>query len=151
MEIMKRLLLTLLFVLTVISTVLAQRPNNVGIYRYYCTRDVNGQIIEDSKYPYKVMTVILSTNFFGISQTGLTYSEEGVSGIWPSVGVDFSYAGANNGWYIFKQNMGMMGVNLIYVDKNYQRVRVKMAFYNGAYREYIRWNESDDIDYSPTK
>lgn len=148
---MKRILFVLMFVLLVFPTVLAQRPNDVGVYKYYCTRDTDGDIVKDSQYPQKVMAVILSTNFFGISQTGLTYTEEGITGIWPSVGMDFSYAGKNNGWYIFKQNLGMMGVNLIYIDVNYKRIRVKMSYYNGNYREYVRWKESDDIDYSPTE
>ncbi len=148
---MKKILFTFMLVLSIYPTAFAQRPNNVGIYKYHCSRNADGDIIKDAQYPHKVMAVILSTNFFGISQTGLTYSEEGMSGIWPSTGMDFSYAGANNGWYIFKQNLGMMGINLIYVDMDYERIRVKMSFYNGNYREYTRWNESDDIDYSPTE
>lgn len=149
---MKKLLLILLFVLSIYPTVFAQRPNNTGIYKYYCTRDSEGDVIKGSSYPNKVMLIILSTNFFGIPQTGLSYSEEGVSGIWPSVGMDFSYAGMHNGWYIFKQDLGMMGgINLIYVDEDYECARVKMSYYRGVYREYRRWNESDDIDYSPTE
>ena len=107
--------------------------------------------MEDVQYPNKVMAVIMTTNYFGITQCDLTYNEEGISGIWPSIGMNFSYAGANNGWYIFKQNIGMMGINLIYVDYRFNRIRVKMSHYKGNYREYLRWSESDDIDYSPTE
>lgn len=148
---MRKILFALVFMLPFCVNTMAQGPNNVGIYKYSCTRNAYGEIVKDSPYPNKVMVVIMSTSFFGINQSGLNYSEEGVSGIWPSIGIDFSYAGANNGWYIFKQNLGMMGTNLIYVDSRYNRIRVKMSFYNGNYREYIRWKESDDIDYSPTE
>lgn len=148
---MKKKLFILIIFIACLSKVLAQGPNNAGTYKYYCTRNAYGDTVEDTAYPNKVMAVIVSTCFWGISQTGLTYNEEGISGIWPSVGMHFSYAGVNNGWYIFKQNLGMMGINLIYVDFGYERIRVKMSYYKGNYREYRRWNESDDIDYSPTE
>lgn len=150
-EFMKKVLFAFLLAMAVLPSTMAQRPNNIGTYKYYCSRDAYGDVVEDSPYPNMVMAVIVSTNFFGIAQTGLSYSEQGVTGIWPSVGMDFSYVGVHNGWYIFKQDLGMMGTSLIYVDTSYSRMRVKMSYYEGKYREYKRWDESDDIDYSPTE
>lgn len=148
---MKKILLILVCLLACFSAALAQGLNDIGTYKYSCTRNAYGEIVEDVQYPNKVMAVIMTTNYFGITQCDLTYNEEGISGIWPSIGMNFSYAGANNGWYIFKQNLGMMGINLIYVDYRFNRIRVKMSHYKGNYREYLRWSESDDIDYSPTE
>lgn len=148
---MKTKLYIFLFTFLVVSVSFAQKPNCTRIYKYVCTRNANGDIMEDGYGPKKIMICAMSNNFFGISTCSCVYNEENVAGIWPSVGQDYEYAGYNNGWYIFKQYLGMFGTNLIYLESNYERVRVKLVPYKGTYREYVPWKESDEIDYSPTK
>lgn len=148
---MKTVLYIFLLTLSVISSSFAQKPNYTGIYKYVCTRDANGNIVEAGYGPQKIMICAISTNYFGISACSCVYNEENMAGIWPSIGQDYEYAGYSNGWYIFKQYLGMFGTNLIYLEHNYNRVRVKLMTYKGTYREYVPWKASDDIDYSPTK
>lgn len=121
-----------------------------GIFVFERAYDANGyEIKDDGAHPQKIMITVVS--MMGSSASYLEYNH--IIGMWPSAysAMNFNYAGANNGWNIFRIDLGMMGTNFLYVYHDFSRVRVAMSFYNGKFYQYRKFKEGEDVNMTPTK
>lgn len=111
--------------------------------------DANGdEIMEENVYPEKIMVTVIP----GFSASYLVYNS--MIAMWesPSSSLSFEYAGKNNGWYIFRLDLGKwIGTNFIYIYHDYSHVRVAMSYYGGKFYQYRKFIEGEDINLTPTR
>ncbi|MBO5614150.1 MAG: hypothetical protein J5905_06555 [Prevotella sp.] len=128
-----------LFVFEIAS---AQLLNGGGDFKFVAAYGSDGYETELPGHTNKVNVMIVTTNFFGVAQTSCSYAEYNlVTGMLGGYITFDNYIGKRNGWHVYSWNG-----NFIFVDDEFERIRVKMAFYNGKYCEYVRYNVNDDID-----
>lgn len=145
---MKRLIFLLLFVCASLSSY--SQSSGGGVYVFERAYDANGyEVKDDGVHPQKIMVTVVSV--FGCNASYLEYNH--MVGMWPSAysAMNFDYAGANNGWHIFRLDVGMMGTNFLYVYHDYSRIRVAMSFYKGKFYQYRKFVEGEDINTVPTR
>lgn len=143
---MKKLLFISLFLISILSTVSAQLPTGGGTYKFITAYDSDGNEIEDAVHPSKISVVVLTTNFFGIAQTGASYSEfNTATGMFSGNIIFDSYRGIKNGWFIYSWNG-----NVLYIRNDFSRIRVAMSWYNGNFYEYRKMLKDEDINDAAT-
>ena len=122
-----------------------------GVYVFERAYDANGNVTkDDGAHPVKIMVTVVS--MFGNSNASyLEYNH--IVGLWPSAynAMNFNYAGSNNGWNIFRLDVGMMGTNFLYVYHDFSQVRVAMSFYKGKFYQYRKFIEGEDVNTIPTR
>lgn len=117
----------------------AQLPNGAYDYKFVSAYDSNGNIVRLPGHPNKINIMVVSTAFFGITQTSCSYAEYNLATGELGDYINFNtFVGQNNGWLVYS-----WANNLILVKSDFSRVRVKMYYYNGCYCEY-RLYDSDD-------
>ena len=126
---------------------IAQNELKGGTYVYVKTYAPNNNVTNNHPPPYRKIMVI-PICFWGCTAGLSNYNS--MIGMWEPGSMTFNYRGANNGWYIFQVDLGMMGVNSLYIYRDDSFVRVKYSFDNGYYHEYRKMVEGEDIDRGPT-
>ncbi len=146
---MVRIILLLIFACVSINSY--SQSVGGGEYVFECAYDASGNEIEDDGvHPSKIMVTVVS--MFGSSASYLEYDD--ITGLWPSAynAITFNHAGMNNGWNIFRLDLGMMGgTSFLYVYRDYSRVRVAMAYYKGKFYQYRKYIKGEDINTIPTR
>ena len=145
---MTRILICFVFVLITLNSF--SQSTEGGVYVFERAYDANGnEIKDDGAHPQKIMVTVVS--MFSTTASYLEYNH--IVGMWPSAynAMTFNYAGTNNGWYIFRLDLGMMGTNFLYVFSDYSRGRVAMSFYKGKFYQYRKFVEGEDINMTPTR
>lgn len=140
----------LLLVFACISMSSYSQSTGGGVYVFERAYDANGnETKDDGAHPQKIMVTVVS--MFGCNASYLEYNH--IVGMWPSAysAMTFNHAGVNNGWHIFRLDLGMMGTIFLYVYRDYSRVRVAMSFYKGKFYQYRKFIEGEDINTIPTR
>ncbi|MDM8269149.1 hypothetical protein QUW50_08905 [Barnesiella viscericola] len=140
----------ILFIFACITLNSYSQSSSSGVYVFERAYDSNGyEIKDDGAHPQKIMVTVLS--MFGTTASYLEYDH--IVGMWPSAynSLTFNYAGTNNGWYIFRIDLGMMGTSFLYVYRDNSRIRVAMSYYKGKFYQYRKFVEGEDINMTPTK
>ncbi len=131
---MKRLTIFFIAVLSLVVSANAQLPNGFrcnyslsGIYDSY-----GNESTENVAAPMASVMAV-TTNFGFIQSSVLLTLNYGFQ----SSPLSFeSYAGMQNGWYIYVQDMGIAGRNLLYVSSDGSTLRYLCAWNGGIYWEY---------------
>jgi len=110
--------------------------------------DEDGNVLKEKKYPNKIQVWV--TKYYWTSASYVQYND--IVGLWDSSGLSFDYVGSNNGWMIFKLDLGLMGGrSFLYVYHDYSKIRVAMSYYHGQYYQYRKFIEGEDINTIPTR
>ncbi|MBR0025337.1 MAG: hypothetical protein IJP59_12125 [Muribaculaceae bacterium] len=130
---MKKFLFIILSCFTFALTSNAQAPNLATDYEFNTAYDSNGNEVEIPGHPSKIHILVVTSNFLGYVQSSCSYAEYNpITGLMNGH-ITFSYAGMNNGWYVYVWNN-----NYVLIGSSLDTVRVQMNFYRGCYCEYTR-------------
>lgn len=118
-----------------------------GEYKVSATYDSEGKRIQ-TDYAFPRIFVVYS-DFMGIKAASLT-TYNPMMNMYNTDAMDFQYCGYNNGWYIFRCDVFMMGTDFLYLHEDGNHVRLKYSFMKGKYNEYIPFKRGEDVDRGPT-
>lgn len=125
------------------------------VYVIECVYDANGnKIIGEEKkvYPEKIMVMVFPGNIF-LPTTASYIEYNSLFAHWEDTHpLRFKYAGKNNGWDIFRLDLGMLvGTHFLYIYHDYSYVRVAMSYNKGKFYQYRKFIEGEDINMTPTR
>ena len=124
----------------------AQLQSGASDYLFTGVFDSDGDETEMPGHPNKINIMVVTTNFFGISQTNCSYGEyDLMTGNLRGYITLYSYRGVRNGWHIYSWNG-----NFVYIKNDWSKVRVQMTFYKGNYCEYRKMKRDEDINDAAT-
>lgn len=127
-------------------TVSAQLQSGGGDYIFTNAYDSDGNRTEMAGHPNKINILIVTSYFFGITQTSCSYGEYDLmtGNLRGYITLD-SYRGVRNEWHIYSWNG-----TFIYIKNDWSKVRVQMSFYNGNFCEYRKMKRDEDINDAAT-
>lgn len=134
---MKRLILTLAFIVSIAISCLAQMPNGFkGNYSLAGSFDSNGNERYTSGAP-SCSVLVMTMNFgFGPSSSAILTLDFGWAG---SSTLTFDgYAGMQNGWHVYVSDMGIAGKNYLLISRDGSTLRYVNNFGGGDIDEYNR-------------
>ena len=144
---MKRHLLLITFLLIPLY-VFSQAPNKgYGEYRYSCSFDSQGHLIENYGYFSRIIPIVVTTNF-GFVQSTASYLYLSF-GIWIDCGITYSWAGFQNGWYVYTFRMGV-DYDYFLISRDLSKVRIKSSYNNGITNEYTKCDPNERMNNAPT-
>ena len=142
---MKKAIVFLTFWIAFLTTN-AQLPTGVADYVFVTAYDSDGDEIELPGHPDKINISIVTTNFFGFSQSHCLYFEyDQFTGEVRGPITHDTYRGVRNGWHIYTWMS-----NQIFVKNDWSRVRVMLSFYEGNFCEYRKMEPDEDINDAAT-
>jgi len=102
---MKQILLIIALICS-FNVMFAQAPmRNYGEYKYVYSLDRDGDKIEATAFP-RIKPSVVTTNFFGITQSQAFYMYMGIGGMWQN-SATYDWSGYRNGWYVYTFRMGV--------------------------------------------
>lgn len=121
--------------LTLAVSAMAQLPNGFRCnYSLSGTYDSRGNETSDNGAAPAASIMVVTTNF-GFIQSGVVFT---LNFGFQSSTLDFDgYAGMQNGWYIYVQNMGIAGRNFLYISSDGSTLRYQNAWNGGSFWEYV--------------
>ena len=144
---MKQVLL-IIALLCSFNVVLAQAPmRNYGEYQYVYSLDKGGNRTVTTAFP-RIKPIIVTTNFFGITQSQASYMYMGVGGMWQN-SATYEWSGFRNGWYVYTFRMGVQ-YSYFLISRDYESVRIQDYYQNGITNVYERCNPNEKMDNAPT-
>lgn len=144
---MKQILLIIAFLFS-FNVVFAQAPmRNYGEYQYVYSLDKDGDRTESTAFP-RIKPCVVTTNFFGITQSQAFYMYMGVGGMWQN-SATYDWSGFRNGWYVYTFRMGVQ-YSYFLISRDYEQVRIQDYYQNGITNVYERCNPNEKIDNAPT-
>lgn len=118
-----------------------------GEYKIVTTYNSDGDKIRtDNSIP---RILVVSTNFMGIRQASVT-NYNPIMNMYNTAEMYFKYCGYNNGWYIYRCDVFMMGSSFLYLHEDGDCVRLKYSYMDGKYNEYVPYKSGEDVDRGPT-
>lgn len=133
--------------LFVFNSVFSQAPmRNYGEYQYVYSLDKDGDRIETTAFP-RIKPSVVTTNFFGITQSQAFYMYMGVGGMWQN-SATYEWSGFRNWWYVYTFRMGVMYCYFL-ISRDYEQVRIQEN-QNGITNVYERCNPNEKMDNAPT-
>lgn len=144
---MKQILLIIAFLFS-FNVVFAQAPmRNYGEYQYVYSLDKDGDRTGSTAFP-RIQPCVVTTNFFGITQSQASYMYMGVGGMWQN-SATYDWSGFRNGWYVYTFRMGVQ-YSYFLISRDYEQVRIQDYYQNGITNVYERCNPNEKIDNAPT-
>lgn len=125
---------------------IAQMQSGGSDYVFCEAYDSDGDETEMLGHPNRINVMIVTTAFFGVLQSNLSYAEYNpMTGTLGQYITFDSYRGQRNGWHIYSWNG-----HVIYIRNDWSRIRVQLSFYQGNYCEYRRAKSDEDINDAAT-
>ena len=118
-----------------------------GEYKVTATYDSEGCLFQ-TDYAFPRIFVVY-TDIMGVKEASLTTFNP-MMNVYNTDVMIFRYCGYNNGWYIFRCDVFMMGTDFLYLHEDGNHVRLKYSFMEGKYNEYIPYKKGEDVDKGPT-
>lgn len=144
---MKQILLIIALICS-FNVMFAQAPmRNYGEYQYVYSLDRDGDKIEATAFP-RIKPSVVTTNFFGITQSQAFYMYMGIGGMWQN-SVTYDWSGYRNGWYVYTFRMGVQYCYFL-ISQDYEQVRIQENYQNGITNVYKRCNPNEKMDNAPT-
>lgn len=142
----KNYIITIIITLLSISAIAQAPSRNYGEYKYSYSFDANGNTIERSAFP-RVKPIVVTTNF-GFVQSNASYMYMGVGGEWYNSAM-FSWAGYQNGWYVYTYRLGQQYGYLL-ISSDYDTIRIQESFSNGVTDVYTQCDPNERMNNAPT-
>lgn len=144
---MKQILLIIALICS-FNVMFAQAPmRNYGEYQYVYSLDRDGDKIEATAFP-RIKPSVVTTNFFGITQSQASYMYMGIGGMWQN-SATYDWSGYRNGWYVYTFRMGVQYCYFL-ISQDYEQVRIQENYQNGIINVYKRCNPNEKMDNAPT-
>lgn len=144
---MKQILLIIALICS-FNVMFAQAPmRNYGEYQYVYSLDRDGDKIEATAFP-RIKPSVVTTNFFGITQSQASYMYMGIGGMWQN-SATYDWSGYRNGWYVYTFRMGVQYCYFL-ISQDYEQVRIHENYQNGITNVYKRCNPNEKMDNAPT-
>lgn len=143
---MSRLIGVLIGVFCTLSAFGQAPTRNYGEYKYSYTIDSDGHIIERSAFP-RIQPIVVTTNF-GFVQSSASYMYMGMGGVWLD-SAQFSWAGFQNGWYIYAYRLGPQ-YSYFLISRDFGTIRVQESFMNGLTDVYTHCDPNEKMNNAPT-
>lgn len=144
---MKQILLIIALICS-FNVMFAQAPmRNYGEYKYVYSLDRDGDKIEATAFP-RIKPSVVTTNFFGITQSQAFYMYMGIGGMWQN-SATYDWSGYRNGWYVYTFRMGVQYCYFL-ISQDYEQVRIQENYQNGITNVYKRCNPNEKMDNAPT-
>lgn len=144
---MKQILLIIALICS-FNVMFAQAPmRNYGEYQYVYSLDRDGDKIEATALP-RIKPSVVTTNFFGITQSQASYMYMGIGGMWQN-SATYDWSGYRNGWYVYTFRMGVQYCYFL-ISQDYEQVRIQENYQNGITNVYKRCNPNEKMDNAPT-
>lgn len=144
---MKQILLIIALICS-FNVMFAQAPmRNYGEYQYVYSLDRDGYKIEATAFP-RIKPSVVTTNFFGITQSQAFYMYMGIGGMWQN-SATYDWSGYRNGWYVYTFRMGVQYCYFL-ISQDYEQVRIQENYQNGITNVYKRCNPNEKMDNAPT-
>ena len=144
---MKQILLIIALICS-FNVMFAQAPmRNYGEYKYVYSLDRDGDKIEATAFP-RIKPSVVTTNFFGITQSQASYMYMGIGGRWQN-SATYDWSGYRNGWYVYTFRMGVQYCYFL-ISQDYEQVRIQENYQNGITNVYKRCNPNEKMDNAPT-
>lgn len=144
---MKQILLIIALICS-FNVMFAQAPmRNYGEYQYVYSIDRDGDKIEATAFP-RIKPSVVTTNFFGITQSQASYMYMGIGGMWQN-SATYDWSGYRNGWYVYTFRMGVQYCYFL-ISQDYEQVRIQENYQNGITNVYKRCNPNEKMDNAPT-
>lgn len=144
---MKQILLIIALICS-FNVMFAQAPmRNYGEYKYVYSLDRDGDKIEATAFP-RIKPSVVTTNFFGITQSQAFYMYMGIGGMWQN-SATYDWSGYRNGWYVYTFRMGVQYCCFL-ISQDYEQVRIQENYQNGITNVYKRCNPNEKMDNAPT-
>jgi hypothetical protein len=144
---MKQILLIIALICS-FNVMFAQAPmRNYGEYKYVYSLDRDGDKIEATAFP-RIKPSVVTTNFFGITQSQASYMYMGIGGMWQN-SATYDWSGYRNGWYVYTFRMGVQYCYFL-ISQDYEQVRIQENYQNGITNVYKRCNPNEKMDNAPT-
>lgn len=144
---MKQMLLIIALICS-FNVMFAQAPmRNYGEYKYVYSLDRDGDKIEATAFP-RIKPSVVTTNFFGITQSQASYMYMGIGGMWQN-SATYDWSGYRNGWYVYTFRMGVQYCYFL-ISQDYEQVRIQENYQNGITNVYKRCNPNEKMDNAPT-
>ena len=144
---MKQILLIIALICS-FNVMFAQAPmRNYGEYQYVYSLDRDGDKIEATAFP-RIKPSVVTTNFFGITQSQASYMYMGIGGMWQN-SATYDWSGYRNGWYVYTFRMGVQYCYFL-ISQEYEQVRIQENYQNGITNVYKRCNPNEKMDNAPT-
>lgn len=144
---MKQILLIIALICS-FNVMFAQAPmRNYGEYQYVYSLDRDGDKIEATAFP-RIKPSVVTTNFFGITQSQASYMYMGIGGMWQNSAI-YDWSGYRNGWYVYTFRMGVQYCYFL-ISQDYEQVRIQENYQNGITNVYKRCNPNEKMDNAPT-
>lgn len=144
---MKQILLIIALICS-FNVMFAQAPmRNYGEYQYVYSLDRDGDKIEATAFP-RIKPSVVTTNFFGITQSQASYMYMGIGGMWQN-SATYDWSGYRNGWYVYIFRMGVQYCYFL-ISQDYEQVRIQENYQNGITNVYKRCNPNEKMDNAPT-
>lgn len=144
---MKQILLIIALICS-FNVMFAQAPmRNYGEYQYVYSLDRDGDKIKATAFP-RIKPSVVTTNFFGITQSQASYMYMGIGGMWQN-SATYDWSGYRNGWYVYTFRMGVQYCYFL-ISQDYEQVRIQENYQNGITNVYKRCNPNEKMDNAPT-
>lgn len=144
---MKQILLIIALICS-FNVMFAQAPmRNYGEYQYVYSLDRDGDKIEATAFP-RIKPSVVTTNFFGITQSQASYMYMGIGGMWQN-SATYDWSGYRNGWYVYTFRMGVQYCYFL-ISQDYEQVRIQENYQNGITNVYKRCSPNEKMDNAPT-
>lgn len=144
---MKQILLIIALICS-FNVMFEQAPmRNYGEYQYVYSLDRDGDKIEATAFP-RIKPSVVTTNFFGITQSQASYMYMGIGGMWQN-SATYDWSGYRNGWYVYTFRMGVQYCYFL-ISQDYEQVRIQENYQNGITNVYKRCNPNEKMDNAPT-
>ena len=144
---MKQILLIIALICS-FNVMFAQAPmRNYGEYQYVYSLDRDGDKIEATAFP-RIKPSVVTTNFFGITQSQASYMYMGIGGMWQN-SATYDWSGYRNGWYVYTFRMGVQYCYFL-IPQDYEQVRIQENYQNCITNVYKRCNPNEKMDNAPT-
>lgn len=136
---MKRSLLTLLTVIVISICANGQAPmRNYGEYKYSYSIDSDGDIVEKSAFP-RIEPIVLTPYASYMYMVG---------GVWFS-SPEFSWAGFQNGWYVYTYRLGPQ-YSYFLISRDFETIRIQENFKKGVTDVYTHCDPNEKMNNAPT-
>lgn len=144
---MKQLFLLITFLFS-FNMVFSQAPmKKYGEYQYVYSLDKNGSRTEATAFP-RIQPIVVTTNFFGVTQSQASYMYMGVGGMWQN-STTYDWSGFSNGWYVYTYRMGVQ-YGYFLISRDYEYVRIQENYQNGVTNVYERCDPNEKMNNAPT-
>lgn len=145
---MKHRLFAIALMLSVFNFAFSQAPmGHYGEYQYAYSFDKGGNVIEINTFQ-RIQPSVVTTNFFGFTQSEAFYMYMAVAGVWNNSST-YEWAGFRNGWYVYTFRMGAQ-YSYFLISRDYEQIRIQNDYQNGITNVYKRCNPNEKMDNAPT-